>query len=149
MNQSPERVASLLAKNSDSLTGSELDGADQDLAEWAGIEIPPEKYNDYINLVGGTYPLEKFFETIKNGWFEVTYTEEDMESGLNDTYWEIQFDDADALRAEIRARLIKELHLSEHPAPKRKTRGRVSGQRSDGRAEDAGEPPVSTSKRTE
>jgi hypothetical protein len=115
-----------MAKNSDSLTGSELDGADQDLAEWAGIEIPPEKYNDYINLVGGTRALEEFFDTIENGWFEVTYAEEDMGPGLHDTYWEIQFDDADALRAEIRARLIKELHLSEPPAPKRKTRARVS-----------------------
>jgi hypothetical protein len=70
----------------DVLTGSELDGADEDLAGWCGLDVPTDKWDDYVDTVGGVNPLTEFFEEISNGWFEVTEKEEDCGPGLNDTY---------------------------------------------------------------
>jgi len=110
------------------LTGSELNGADQSIAKWAGIEVPDDKWDAYVDLVGGVNPLSEFFETIINGSFEVTDEEDDMGPGMNDTYWAITTDDPEALRAEIRDRLVQELDLQTaergvpRPTPKRRAR---------------------------
>ena len=93
------------------LSGSELNGSDESIAGWAGLEVPEEKWNDYVDLVGGVAPLSRFFENIENGSFEVTEREEDMAPGMNDTYWEVEAEDVEALRSEIRERLMKELGL--------------------------------------
>ena len=93
------------------LSGSELNGPDESIAGWAGLEVPEEKWNDYVDLVGGVAPLSRFFENIENGSFEVTEREEDMAPGMNDTYWEVEAEDVEALRSEIRERLMKELGL--------------------------------------
>ncbi|MCA2979487.1 MAG: hypothetical protein INH37_14515, partial [Myxococcaceae bacterium] len=47
------------------LTGSELNGGDQSIAEWAGLKVPDDKWDDYVDLVGGVTPLGEFFETIE------------------------------------------------------------------------------------
>lgn len=103
------------------LTGSELNGGDQSIAEWVGLEVPEHKWDEYVELVGGVDPLSQFFETIKNGYFEVVDEEDDMGPGMNDTYWEVTTSNVEALRAEIRARLVKELGLQpEKPSRKAK-----------------------------
>lgn len=93
------------------LTGSELNGADQSISEWVGLDVPDDKWDVYVDLVGGVHPLSLFFETIENGWFEVIEEEDDMGPGMNDTYWQITTTNVDALRVEIHARLVKELGL--------------------------------------
>jgi hypothetical protein len=110
------------------LTGSELNGADQNIAGWAGLDVPDDKWDEYVDLVGGVSPLAEFFENIENGTFEVTETEDDMGPGMNDTYWEVTTSSVEALRAEVRQRLVEQLDLkpAENPvepepvAPKKK-----------------------------
>lgn len=105
------------------LTGSELNGGDQSIAEWAGLEVPEDKSDEYDDLVCGVTPLGEFFETIENGYFEVVDEEDDMGPGMNDTYWEVTTSNVEALRAEIRARLVKELRLQ---PPKRTPKKRAA-----------------------
>lgn len=116
------------------LTGSELNGADQEIAEWAGLEVPDDRSDEYVDLVGGVALLQEFFETISNGTFAVTEEEDDMGPGLNDTYWEVTTDDQEALKAEIRERLTEELGLQRIEPPKSATLPRKKGPALDDRA---------------
>lgn len=93
------------------LTGSELNGTDQSISEWVGLAVPDDKWNEYVDLVGGVHALSLFFETIENGWLEVIEEEDDMGPGMNDTYWQVTTTNVDALRVEIHTRLMKELGL--------------------------------------
>ncbi len=97
------------------LTGSELNGPDESIERWLGIEVPDSKWDAYVELVSGVRPLEKLFVEVENGFFEVTETEDDMGPGMNDTYWSITSQDPEALRTELRELLTRKLRL-----PKRK-----------------------------
>lgn len=93
------------------LTGSELNGADQDVAEWAGLDMPEEKWDEYVDLVGGVNLLSEFFESIENGTFEIAEMDDDLGPGMNDTYWVVTTSNVEALRSEVRQRLMEELGL--------------------------------------
>lgn len=93
------------------LGGSELDGADQDIADWAGLSVPEDKWDEYVDLIGGTKPLSVFFDDIRNGTFEKTEEEEDMGPGMNDTYWVVTTSDVEALRVEVRNLLMQRLEI--------------------------------------
>ena len=62
-------MASTKTKQGIVLTGSELNGTSE-IASWAGIQVPDDKWDAYVNLIGGVRPLSLFFGSIKNGWFE-------------------------------------------------------------------------------
>ncbi len=122
-----------MGKNAGELKGSELDGAEEDLAAWVGLDIPEEKSDAYADLVGGVRALGAFFETVEHGTFEVTEEEEGGAPGQSDTFWVISYDDADALREELRERLVRELGLEVAPpavgvaAPAKARRKRAPG----------------------
>ncbi len=91
--------------------GSELDGGSEDVAAFAGLEIPDDKSDAYGDLLGGSRPLQEFFDEIKHGYFEVVEAQDDQPPGLNDTNWVITTTNVKALRAELRRVLIAKLGL--------------------------------------